>query len=156
MGGAARPRIKGSAIREVARWYLRAHGRPGIDAVLEALPSELRTELDVADEALGVRANRWYDVRIVHAMLDGLVAPYPPAERARMLHEATRAAVAASTRGVYGFLLGQLVTPELYARNIQRLWRMLHDTGERAITIDAPGKLTSRTWNWPGHHALLC
>src|SRR5262245_52602837 len=120
------------------------------------MPEDLRPELDPEHEALGLRANRWYDVRLVHAMLDGLVGPYPPAERARMLHAATRAAVTASSRGVYGFLLGQLVTPELYARSIQRLWRVLHDCGRREITIDAPGRARSRTWDWAGHHALLC
>src|SRR5262249_53719572 len=84
------------------------------------------------------------------------VGPYPPAERARMMHEATRAAVDASMRGVYAFLLGKVVTPELYARNIQRLWRVLHDTGKREIRIVAKGQATSRTWDWPGHHPLLC
>ena len=154
--GAEAPRIKGSAIREVAKWYLRRHGRPGIDAVLDALPPEVRADLVVDDEARGLRANRWYDVRLVHAMLDGLVGPYPPAERARMMHEATRASIDKSMRGIYGFLLGKIVTPELYARNIQRLWRVLHDTGEREITITAPGQATSRTWDWLGHHPLLC
>jgi hypothetical protein len=149
-------RIKGAAIREVLVWYYGEHGADGVTAVLSVLPDEVRAQLDASDPTLGLKANLWYDARFVHAMLDAFVAPYPPAERGRMIHAATRAAVASSARGVYGVLIRGLVSPALYARHVQKLWRMLHDGGHREIVITAPGVARSRTWDWPGHHPILC
>ncbi len=37
-----------------------------------------------------------------------------------------------------------------------RLWRQLHTTGKRKITIDTPTSATSIVAEWPGHHAVLC
>lgn len=36
---------------------------------------------------------------------------------------------------VYRFVLAKLVSPEMYARMIPRLWHQLHTTGERKLEI---------------------
>jgi hypothetical protein len=148
--------VKGSAIREIIRWYVRSHGVEGIQRAVRAMPPELAMELDLADEGLGILSSRWYDVRIVHALLDALVAPYPLAERRALLATGAREAVRTSASGVYRFVVAQIVTPGFYARNIQRLWNMLHDGGRREIVIEREGLARSRTWDWPGHHPLMC
>lgn len=149
-------RIKGSAIRELVRWYSRTHGMDGVHRAVLAMPAELSSELDLADDALGILSSSWYDVRIVHALLDALVAPYPPAERRALIASGAREAVRTSASGVYRFVVGQIVTPGFYARNIQRLWNMLHEGGHREILIERDGVARSRTWDWPGHHPLMC
>jgi hypothetical protein len=150
------PRIKGSAIRELVRWYARTHGMAGIETAVRAMPQDLAKDLDLSDEALGILSSGWYDVRIVHALLDALVLPFPPAERRALLASGAREAVRASASGVYRFVIAQIVTPGFYARNIQRLWRMLHESGHREILIEREGHARSRTWDWPGHHPLMC
>lgn len=152
----ARQHIKGAAIRELVRCYVREHGADDLRRAIEALPAELKSDLDLDEEALGILSSTWYDVRIVHALLDALVARHPPAERRTLLATTAREAVHASASGVYRFVVGQIVTPGFYARNIQRLWNMLHDSGQREILIERDGLARSRTWDWPGHHPLLC
>lgn len=149
-------KIKGAAIREVVRWYARTNGHEALARSIGAMPPEYARQLDPKDDALGVIASAWYDAALVHAMLDAIVAPYPAGDRHVLLKTAAREAVGTSMNGVYRFVVGQIVTPSFYARNIQRLWRMLHDTGKREIIIVREGHATSRTWDWPGHHPLLC
>ena len=71
----------------------------------------------------------------------------------------TETAVTAPVGGIVEKLAckaGQIVTPGFYARNIQRLWNMLHEGGRREILIEREGVARSRTWDWPGHHPLMC
>ncbi len=149
-------KVKGAAIREVVRWYARAHGSDALAAAVAQMPPEIAAQLDPRDEALGLIASSWYDAALVHALLDAIVAPHPAGERHALIRTAAREAVRTSMNGVYRFVVGQIVTPGFYARNIQRLWRMLHDGGSREIVIPRPGQAISRTWDWPGHHVLLC
>lgn len=149
-------KIKGAAIREVVRWYARAHGHRALAQAVASMPAELRSQLDPSDDALGLIASSWYDAAVVHAMLDAIVAPYPAGDRHELIRTAAREAVRTSMNGVYKFVVGQIVTPSFYARNIQRLWGMLHDGGRREIKIVRDGMALSRTWDWPGHHPLLC
>ncbi len=151
-----RARIKGSAVRELVRWYVRTHGDEGVRRAVQAMPKDVSSELDLTDEALGILSSSWYDVRLVHALLDALVAPYPPIERRALIASGAREAVRASATGVYRFVIAQIVTPGFYARNIQRLWNMLHDGVHREIVIERDGLARSRTWDWPGHHPIMC
>lgn len=149
-------KIKGAAIREVVRWYSRTNGHDALTRAVALMPPEVVAQLDPNDDALGLIASAWYDAAVAHAMLDAIVAPYPAGDRHVLIQTAAREAVKTSMNGVYKFVVGQIVTPGFYARNIQRLWRMLHDGGSREITIERAGHATSRTWDWPGHHPLLC
>jgi hypothetical protein len=149
-------KVKGAAIRELVRWYARAHGRAQLEAATRRMPAPLAAQLDPHDDALGIIASTWYDAELVHAMLDAIIAPYPAGDRSALIKTAAREAVQASMNGVYKFVIGQIVTPGFYARNIQRLWAMLHDGGCREIRIVRDGLAISRTWDWPGHHPLLC
>lgn len=152
----ANAKIKGAAIREVVRWYTRTNGLDRLAHAVRAMPPEIARQLDPNDETLGVIATAWYDAIVVHAMLDAVFGPYPAGDRSALIRTAAREAVRTSMNGVYKFVVGQIVTPGFYARNIQRLWRMLHDTGSREIKIVREGHAVSRTWDWPGHHPLLC
>ncbi|MBX7193921.1 MAG: hypothetical protein K1X94_17845 [Sandaracinaceae bacterium] len=147
--------IKGSAIRELVLWYERKHDPTLLRAVARAMPPELDARLEPDAPGLGILASRWYDARVVHLLLDATVAKHPPDARDALLREGIREVVRGAARGMYAFVIGQIVSPELYARNIQRLWGLLQDTGERRIEITGPQAL-SITRGWRGHHPIAC
>lgn len=148
--------LKGAAVREVLRWYAQAYGQDRVRAAVAAMPPALGAQLDPGDPTLGLLANGWYDVAIVHALLEAIMAPYPAGDRHALIARAAREGVRHSMNGVYKFAVAQIVTPSFYARNIQRLWSMLHDGGRREIVLVGEGRARSRTWDWPGHHPILC
>ncbi|MBN8611585.1 MAG: hypothetical protein J0L92_13415 [Deltaproteobacteria bacterium] len=149
-------RIKGSAIRELVLWYEQHHDASLVRAVARAMPPELDAQLDPDAQGLGILANRWYDARVVHLLLDATVAKHPPSARDALIREGLRIAVKGAARGMYAFVITQLVSPELYARNIARLWSLLQDTGERRIELVGAHEAISITRDWRGHHPLAC
>jgi hypothetical protein len=148
--------IKGSAIRELVLWYERAHDATLLRAVARAMPPELGADLDADAPGLGVLANRWYDARVVHLLLDATVARTPPHARDALLREGLREGVRHASRGIYAFVLAQIASPELYARNIQRFWSLLQDSGERRIDMVGMNGALSITRAWKAHHPLAC
>lgn len=149
--------MKGAAVRELVLWYTREHDASILRAVIAAMPAEFEANLDPDVEGFGILANHWYDVRVCHLLLDATVANHPRDKRDELLKRMMRKSLEASARGIYAFAMRQIVTPAFYARHIGRLWHLLHDTGERSITLsDPPTHAFSRTWNWSGHHPHLC
>lgn len=148
--------VKGAALRPVLGWYERSFGGGPIRRAVERLPPGIRADVEIRDGMPIVLSNTWYDIRIVHALLDETVGALPVNQRARVAREASRAAIEETARGVYKFVLEQVVSPELYARHIQGLWRLLHDGGLREIRIVTPGVAVSEIRDWPGHHPVLC
>lgn len=148
--------IKGSAIRELVLWYERRHDASLLRAVARAMPAELDAQLEPDAPGLGILASRWYDARVVHLLLDATVARHPPAARDALLREGLREAVRHSSKGIYAFVIAQIASPELYARNIQRFWSLLQDTGERRIELLGHREALSITRRWAGHHPLAC
>jgi len=124
--------------------------------VAGARPPELDAELDPDAPGLGILASRWYDARVVHLLLDASVAKHPPSARDALLREGAREAIAHTTRGIYAFIVIKVVSPEMYAQNISRLWGMIQDTGERKIELVGPREAVSITRNWKAHHPLAC
>ena len=143
-------KLKGSVLRATLDWYREQHGEQEYDRLFEGLADDDRR---LAHE--DILPNVWYDVRVAHELLDRVFLPLLPAERHRVARDAARAGLAVLSRGLYKFILEQVVSPELYARHIQRLFRMLHDTGERRIELGDHEGL-SITARWAGHHPLLC
>lgn len=148
--------VKGAAIRELVLWYESRHDARLLRAVVRSLPPELGAELDADADGLGILASRWYDARVVHLLLDAVTAKHPIDTHEKLLREGVRYAVDRSTVGVYRFVIEQIVSPQLYARNIERLWHLMHDTGHRSIELVQPTRAISRTWGWSAHHPLLC
>lgn len=149
-------RIKGSAIRELVVWYERTHDATLLRAIVRAMPPELDADLDADKPGLGILASRWYDARVVHLLLDATVAKHPPDQRDALLREGLREVVRNAARGMYAFVIEQIASPQLYARNIQRFWRLLQDTGERRIDLVGEHEAISITQRWRGHHPLAC
>lgn len=137
-------------------WYERTHGRAAIQRAMARLPLEVQADVEIRDGVPVILTNTWYDARIVHAILDETVRDLAPEERARVAREAAHAGIRESARGVYRFVLEQVVSPELYARHIQGLWRLLHDGGTREIQMVSRGVAISEIRDWPGHHPMLC
>lgn len=115
------------------------------------------TQIDLDAPVLGLLPNVWYDAAMVHAMLDAIMEGRSEEELAEIAHQAARESLARASTGLYRFVMRQIVTPRFYARHVQRLWGLIHDTGQREIILlDEDEGVRSRTWDWPGHHPLFC
>jgi hypothetical protein len=121
-----------------------------------AVPRDLADALDPSKDGLGIVASGWYDARIVHALLEAFVGAFPDQELSAITRAASLAGLRSNAGGIYKVVLERLASPGIYARSIQRLWRLLHDTGERTIEIERPGRAVSRIRDWAGHHPMLC
>ncbi len=150
------PRIKGSALRECARYVQREFATEVGERIVTSLPADMLAAIDPRADAFGFVASSWYPAEYAHRLLDAMASGKPPAAQRMLVHELAFGAVATALRGVYRFVFERIATPERYARAIQPMWRMLHDNGDREITVVGAGEATSRTWNWPGHHPLVC
>lgn len=150
------PMIKGGAIREFFAWYERRYGVESVRTIAARVPEGLRDVLDPDEPIVHLLPSSWYPASLVHVMLDALGEDRSPIELERLTKEASRDVVKNGMNSVYRFLLEKLVSPEMYARMIPRLWRQLHSTGERSMEIVGEGEARSRIARWPGHHPTLC
>lgn len=148
--------IKGGAIREFFAWYQQKFGLERVRAMARQMPEELRPLLDPDDPIVHFLASSWYPARLVHAMLELAMEGRTELETQRWARDATRHVVKHGMNSVYRVLLSKLGSPEIYARMVPRMWRQLHDSGDRSVVITGEGRATSRIANWRGHHALLC
>jgi hypothetical protein len=151
--------MKGAGIREIVKWHERQVGRARVRTIGDALPAEIAGQLDLEAEALGILPTVWYPARLGHVVLDGIFGRLAEVERAAAMRDAAHAAVRATGRGVYRFVLERIATPAMLAGNIQRLWNMLYDDGERSLVLLDAASMESTTREWSGHGAsttLLC
>ena len=149
------PKIKGAAIREMLLWHDQRYGHAETVALTTSIPAALLTRLDTTRPALGVLGASWYPCSLTHPMLDKVVE-IRGNEGRELANAANRDVVPRMIRGVYRMIFRTVATPELYARHIHRLWRRLHTTGDRSMTVREPGEAHSVVANWPGHHVFLC
>lgn len=152
----APPLVKGSAIREFVLWYEARYGRSYVAEMLARLPPELRDHVWPERQAFGLVASEWYPSPVVFALLDTVSAGRSDAAMSALVREATAFTVRRLSRGLYQFLFRMVASPGLYARHIQKAWRLLHTSGTRAISLDEPGFADSTIEDWPGHHRWLC
>jgi hypothetical protein len=150
------PMMKGAMLRACVDWYEERYGEDALREIAARASEELRAYLDPDDPLVGFLPASWYPAPLVHELLDVFSAGRSEAEIAQMAKEATRAGVVRGTNSVYRFVLARLVSPEIYARTVPRLWRQLHTTGERRVRILGPGEAESVVTRWHGHHPLLC
>lgn len=150
----ASPRIKGAAIRALLDWYRKTFGLEAHERLFDQLTDDERALL--GDRTREVLPNAWYEARIAHRLLEVALGPIPVDQRRAVVRDASRDALKQLRGGVYKFVVQQIVTPAFYARHIQRLFRLLHDNGERRIDIVAPGEAISVVSEWRGHHPLAC
>jgi len=149
------PRIKGAAIRELLLWHDQRYGHDETVALTERIPPHLMTMLDTTRPALGVLGASWYPITLTHPMLDRVVEVRGNEGR-EIANAANRVIVPKMIRGIYRMIFRTAATPELYASHIQRLWRRLHTTGDRSMTLLSSSEAHSVVENWPGHHPFLC
>lgn len=143
-------------LREFVFWYEQQFGPKRLHEIAAELPSDLREYIDPEQPFVKLLGASWYPARLTHAILDAVSRGMSDEECRRLAHDANRWIVKRGMSSVYKFALRRLVTPDLYARSIGRLWKQLHTTGEREIRIEAPGRATSIVRDWAGHHPLLC
>ncbi len=148
-------RVKGAVIREFLVWYESVHGRGYVERVCARLEPDELAKLSPERMGLGMLPTGWYSSAIVHAVLDGVTEGATPAEVSALLREGNAVVVQRMTRGLYQFLFRMVGSPALYAKHIQRAWRLLHTTGERHMEL-SPGRAESSIRDWPGHHPVLC
>lgn len=143
-------------VREFLLWYERKFGQGFHADVLERLAPDDRRRVTANEPALGIVASTWYPSSILFAVVDSVMEGKSRPERSRIIREANADVVKRLTKGLYRALFRMVASPELYARHIQRLWNVLHDTGERSVVIVQPGIADSIIQNWSGHHPVLC
>lgn len=148
--------MKGAVLRGFVEWYEAHHGQDSTRLLAEGLPADLRRELDPDEPGVKLLASSWYPARLCHAILDTITGDLSEAQVERMAHEATRWFVGRGSTGIYRFMLRRLVTPEMYAFSVARLWRQWHTTGDRAVSITSPTTAESKVLRWGGHHRVLC
>lgn len=149
------PRTKGSTVREFLLWHHRRFGHEETAALTTDLCPEAAAMVDPSLPALGILSSSWYPMSVTHPMLDR-VAARSGSEGREFAAEVNKEVVPRMIHGVYRVLFQAVASPELYARHIGRLWRRLHTTGDRSMTIRAPGEAISVVENWPAHHVLAC
>jgi hypothetical protein len=149
-------KIKGASMREILRWHERNGGRDQLRAIGAALPQELRALVDLEAEALGIMPSTWYPATLSHALLEGMFAGMTREKRTARMREGAHAAIRVVGRGVYRLALEKLATPAVLASNIQRLWSLLNDDGDRVFVLSPPRGAESTTRDWSGHGLVLC
>jgi hypothetical protein len=142
-------------MREMLIWYVTRYGRVEADRVFRAIPPDRAKILSRAEPAFGILSSNWYPMSLVRPVLDAATAGLTDEGRA-LVREANSVMVPRMIRGVYKVFFDMVATPDRYARHVQRLWRRLHTTGDRAMVIRKPGEAFSVVEHWPGHHPTLC
>lgn len=149
-------KIKGAVMRALLEWYRKTQGPVAYERVFAQLTDAERAELgERGDRRAELLPNGWYDVEVAHHLAEIVYGPLTKSERARLARDGARHGLSSLSKGVYQFVAKQIVSPAFYARHIQRLFRLLHDSGERHIEVGEREAL-SITSNWAGHHPLLC
>jgi hypothetical protein len=152
---AAGTHTKGAAVRAFLRWH-EGSQRERVQRAAAAVPAEHRHLLDPRREALGILPSLWYPSELVHALVDDLTAGLDESELERLAREGGRAIIKDSLGGVYKVLFNFLVSPERYAKNADRIWRVFHDSGSNEMSVVGPSEHLSRIVDWRGHHPFIC
>lgn len=150
------PMIKGAVIREFVRWYAERFGQERLRQMAGELPPELAAHIDPEAPGAGILASSWYPTRLINGMLDVLTARHTDAEIERMAKDGSRYVVRQASTGIYRFLVESVVTPELYAMSVPRLWSQIHTTGKRRVEMIGKNEARSIVSSWAGHHPMLC
>jgi hypothetical protein len=150
------PMIKGGVLREFLEWYSIHEGTERVRRLAQQAPDELRAHLDPDVEHVSLLASSWYPSRLVGPLLDALAEGLTEAELRRVAHDSTRWIIQNGTSSAYRFVLRRLVTPEIYALSVDRLWRQFHTTGRREVRLTSRSSAESKVLRWGGHHPLLC
>jgi len=149
------PATKGSTIREFLLWHERRYGHEAtLDLAADLTPAAMAM-INPTLPALGILSSSWYPMSVTHPMLSRVQARCGNEGRDFAI-EANREVVPRMIRGVYRVMFKAVVSPEMYARHVGRLWRQLHTTGTRSMTIRAPGEALSVLEDWPAHHPVSC
>lgn len=144
-------------IREFLVWYTENHGQDRIRELVEGAREDLRRYLGGPDPIANLLAASWYPARLAYLILDKVTEGFPETAIATQAKGAARALVKRQMgNGVYRFFLKRVVTPQLYAASVPRMWRQLHSTGDRRMRITGQGTAESSVSNWTGHHPVLC
>jgi len=132
------PKIKGLAFREFVRWYNTEHGPSVLQASAQALPNDLRAQLDVSRADFGILAGSWYPVVMATTFLEAISRGLSPEQRMEVLRGATDQALGNMLTGVYRSLFEKLVTPERHARYAQNIFRTFYNTGTVVGEVRGP------------------
>jgi hypothetical protein len=148
--------VKGSGLHALFDWYLRQHGRPELLRLVEDLPPEARRRFDPRDERLGVLASNWYPAPLVHDLLERITAGLSPEARAAVAWEMGQIAAEVALTGLYRLLFQAMMSPERYARHVQKMFSRYFDDGVIVKTPRGPCLHHTSIHDWGGHHPLLC
>ncbi len=142
-------------VRELLLWYDRRFGHDETARLAAGLTPQALSRIDTSQPALGILSASWYPRSVTHPMMDA-VAARAGNEGREYAMQSNREVVPRMIRGIYRTMFDVVASPESYAKNVGRLWRRIHTTGERSMVLRAPGEAVSRVDRWPGHHPMAC
>ncbi len=148
--------VKGTGLHALFDWYTRGHGQPQLLRFVAELPPDVQSRFDTRDERLGVLASEWYPAPLVHDLLDRLTAGLSDEQRAAAAWDMGQIAAEAALTGLYRLLFQAMMSPERYARHVQKMFSRYFDDGLIVKTPRGPRRHHTSIHDWGGHHPLLC
>jgi hypothetical protein len=155
-GGREPSKVKGSVLAAFVEWYeTRPGGRARMNAIHDKMSPADRLLVDPRAPSFGLLASEWYPSSLVHTILDGVSAGLDRVGQRALAREGCEVVVPKLVRGMYRVVFAGVATPTLYARFVPRLWKQLHTSGERSMTVTG-STAESVVTKWDGHHPMLC
>ena len=148
--------IKGAAVREFIHWCYSEFGADFMAAAIVRVPASVRSQLVVQDPWLGMLASRWYDARVVHAVLGALTADLDEERRSSMAQQASQAVMDRTLKGIYKVLFQWMATPDRYCRYASKLWSAYYDCGDFSVVMDGESTAICTIREWDSHHPVIC
>ena len=149
-------RAKGSGVLGYLHWYSEEYGVEQLLARVARIPESERPGISADSATLGVIPTGWYESASIHRLLEVLTEGLSPDEITERARAAADHSVETAMNGLFKLAFQFLVTPERYAKHIQRFWNQLHNTGIREVEVVGPGEAISTISDWPGHHPFMC
>lgn len=148
--------VRGSILEPFLRWYRSERGSPALAALVRVMGLEGAVALDPDRRDLGIEVRRWYPAAAVHRAMDHMCAGLGPEEVDRLAERAAAGVIDIIQGGVYRTMFRFAFTPSRYARDIQRMWDRLYDSGR--VSVERLGETCHRirVEAWRAHHPLLC
>ena len=121
-------RVKGAAIREFYVFLRQKLGVEELSLRLERLPPEVRDEFDVHHPSLSILPSTWYEMGLVHALLDVTLTDLPEHELDNYIRQGTHRMMKVNMGTRYHqFFFRIFLSPKLYVRHAQKLWNLHFD-----------------------------
>lgn len=150
-------RIKGDPVMEFLYWFAERFGKRRVAEIAAQVDLERVSGLDLTAPAFGIMPKQWYDAETIHALCDAFNLATDEATANSILREGTEVATEATVGGpLRRLMLRLIISPNMYLRNANTLWRQYFDTGHIEVRQTSKTGLLWTIDDWTSHHRMLC